>query len=646
MMARNYAPILAAAVLAGALVPLACGNSGLKTASGGTSTGGASPGVGGAGGSGGDGGLVINLDGGAGGSVTGTVLSNVHIVPANATITVQAGQTATEAYKVMGTVNGAATETDVTSSFVFWVPDNYLVGDFPLSGGPLFTTRLPVLATDPPQQGGALTVEAEALNPGNVKVIATTSLTVQLVASLDYPSGGAGLPANPGTLFGGTNDPTRAPVLEYPNNGTMLPPNLQVLDVHWLPGSAKNTVYQVTFQSAAASVTYYTACGTLGGLMTAGACGFQLDATGYGYLSQSNAGAGNVALTIKGTDSTGTSVGTSATFQLQFAQQAVNGGVYYWDVTDTRIMRFDFGGTLTAPQVFLSPGQYGTSGTCIGCHALSPDGTKMAASAGGQNSGLLEYIADVAAPTTPLTATDDDVNRIQFASFSPLGEKFVAVYGDGAPGTNPALTPQQPVVPRRKHRRHHPGDTKPLAFEPDHPAWSPDGTMIAMTHVGVHNTSQREYLGGIDVATFAAGAVTDGGVLVGDAGAALGDPVVVVPSNVMTGGNAVNSYNPSFAPDSSFMVFSQTICTAAQAQTDVCDSDVANNVSGTTWAVKPSAGATPVHLDNGAAPGRGRRRPTPTSSTPSRGRRRSRRRRARASSSGSPSPRSASRGCG
>ncbi len=543
---------------------------------------------------------------------SGAVLSSVEIVPANASLTMQAGQAATLPYKVMGIVNGAGGPVDVTDRFVFWVPDNYLVGDFPTNGGPLFTTRLPSSATDPVQRGGTLTVEADALNPGGQALKATTSLQVQLVAQIDDSSNGAdggaddagAIPGNASSLFGGTNDPSRAPVLEYPNDGVMLPPKPPRASTSTgVPGASKNTLFQITFTSAAASVTYYTRCGTLGGLLVAGACGFELDEAGYGYLSQSNAGAGNVALTIRGTDDAGTGVGTSATFNLQFAQQSVNGGVYYWDVTDTRIMRFDFGGTSTTPDVFLSPGQYGTSGTCIGCHAISHDGTKMAASAGGQNDGYLEYIANVASPTTPLTANGDNVNRIQFASFNPLGDRFVAVYGDGAPGSNASLTPNNLWFHDGNTGVILPSETKALAFEPDHPCWSPDGTMIAVTHVGKHNTSQREYLGGIDVATFAAGSVVDGGVNVGDAGSSLGDPVVVVPNSVVAGGNAVNSYNPSFAPDSTFLVFSQTTCAAGDSQKDDCDSDIANNNSATTWAVAPHAGAAPIHLDGAAKPG-------------------------------------------
>jgi hypothetical protein len=539
---------------------------------------------------------------------SGSVISNVTIVPANGTLTVQAGQSVSQTYKVMGVLDGQGAPVDLTSRFVLWVPDNYLVGNFPANGGPVFTSRLPSASTDPAQQGGTLTVEAEALNPGSVPITATTSLTVKLQADIDTTLGGgdagadSGIPANPGQLFTGTASATRAPVLEYPNDGTMLPPNLKVLDVHWMPGSTANTLYQISFTSPTSTITYYSRCGAIQDLLVTGACGFQLDATGYAYLSASNAGQGNVALTIRGTDDAGSAVGTSQTFNIQFAEETVNGGVYYWDVTDTQIMRFDFGGTLTTPDVFFAKKDYGTDGTCVGCHAISPDGTKMVASEGGQNDGRMDYIGSVATVGTPLTQTQSTTSRVQFAAFDPLGTQFVSVDADGQMN-NGGNTTNNLWFHDGTTGLVDPTKTKQLSFEPDHPAWSPDGTMIAMTHVGAHNTSQREYLGGIDVATFAAGSVTDAGVAVSDAGASLSDPVVVVPSSATSGTNSVNSYNPSFAPDSTFLVFSQTICATSAAKSDSCDSDIEGNVSATTWAVKPAAGATPLHLDNAAKGG-------------------------------------------
>jgi hypothetical protein len=556
-----------------------------------------------------------------GGSLSGGALSAVHIVPANATVTVRAGSQVTQTYQVMGIVDGAGPEVDVTSRFVFYVPDNYLVGGFPLNGGPLFTSRLPMTPTDPPQQGGTLTVQAQATNPGNALVTATTSLTVQLVAQLLDPSGAA-VPSNAQNLFGGPSDggapdsgladsgasvgaldPMRAPTVYYPNNGAMLPPNLAQLEVHWQPGSPANTLFRVSFESASASIVYYVRCGngavSAPGLV-AGACALHLDATGYGYLAQSNAGHGNVALTVAGTDDNGTSYGVSASDNLQFAQEPVNGGVYYWDVTQKRIMRFDFGGTQTTPDIFLAPLDYGTDGTCIGCHALSHDGTRMAASQGGQHDGRLIYLNNIGKPTTPplpartdrnyLTQNGDANDHIQFASFNPSGDRFVAVYGDV---DSTSVGPDGGMFPDRNKLWFHDGTTgvilagaeKLLSFEPDHPSWSPDGAMIAMTHVGAHNTSQREYSGGIDVATFSNGV--------------LGDPIVVIPSLVP----GTNTYNPDFVPDSSFFVFSQSTCPIGQENTGQCDSDVAGNLNATTWAARPVANATPVHLDKAGAPG-------------------------------------------
>jgi hypothetical protein len=546
----------------------------------------------------------------------GRTLSAVHIVPANATVTVNAGSQITQTYTVMGVVDGTGPEVDVTQRFVFYVPDNYLVGGFPTNGGPTFTSRLPTLPTDPPQQGGTLTVQAQASNPGNMLLTTTTSLTVQLQAQLPDPTG-ATVPANPQSLFGGLGDggapdsgstttspdPTRAPTIFYPNEGVMLPPNLKQLEVHWQPGPSTNTLFRVSFDSAAASITYYVRCGRANvsapGLV-AGACALHLDPAGYGYLAQSNSGQGNVALTVAGTDDNGTGYGVSTTKNLQFAQEPVNGGVYYWDVTNTRIMRFDFGGAQTMPDIFLAPRDYGTNGSCVGCHSLSHDGTRIAASQNGQNGGQLIYVNDIAKTTTPpapartdpsyLTQDGDAIDHIQFASFNATGDRFVAVYGDTdstSPGPDGGT-----ILDRNKLWFHDgttgaiiPGAEKVLPFEPDHPSWSPDGTMIAMTHVGAHHTSQREYSGGIDVATFTNGV--------------LGDPFIVIPSLVP----GTNTYNPDFVPDSSFFVFSQSTCPVGQETSDTCDSDVANNLNGTTWAALPVPSATPIHLNKAGSPG-------------------------------------------
>src|ERR1035438_8391223 len=63
-----------------------------------------------------------------GGAAVGHALPTVHIVPAAAKLIVQAGQQATQPYTVMGVLDNSGPEVDVTDRFVFYVPDNYLVG--------------------------------------------------------------------------------------------------------------------------------------------------------------------------------------------------------------------------------------------------------------------------------------------------------------------------------------------------------------------------------------------------------------------------------------------------------------------------------------------------------------------------------------
>ena len=309
---------------------------------------------------------------------------------------------------------------------------------------------------------------------------------------------------------------------------------------------------------------------------------------------------------MKATNAAGTGVGTSAPVNISFAQNPVNGGVYYWNVSATTIMRFDFGGTGLTPEPFLAPGDYGLPNQCVGCHALSPDGTKIAASLNGQNGGQLVYLNNLAsspgdagiANTNYLTQKGNAADHIQFAAFNPSGDELVAVYGDG--NTSPQVDGGTAGMPDRNNLWMHNGNTGvieygvPLTYEPDHPSWSPDGTMIAVTHVPPdgHNTSQQMFNGGIDFFPVLTG--QDGGTL------GLGTPVTLIPSDVP----GYNRFNPNFAPDSSFLYYTEVSgCTQATQTTAVCDSDISSNLTDTTWAILPKAGATPIHLDNAGAPG-------------------------------------------
>lgn len=572
------------ALATAASVPLACGGGGGSVFDDGTNDEG-------------DGGGSLDagdptfqeIDGsnGEGGSGAAQNLESLRIEPENATIEVNAGQSATQAFRVFGKLKGATTEVDITERSVFYTPAGYLVGRFPANGGPLFTTLRPQAAGDPPQRGGVVTIEAKAANSDGTISTATTLLHVKLVGALPAPSGPLAtppIPANPGSLFANAPTAPYAPQLVYPNDGVMLPPNLRRLEVHFGRGNAANKLFEVSFVSAQAEIRYYTRCASSTDAFDEDACVLELDEATYAYVAESNRGAGPLKLRVRGTDEVG-HVGQSSEFTVEFAENRVDGAVYYWTATSpSRIIRFDFGGTQTEPEAFLQPSDLPSGdGQCIGCHALSRDGKRMFAGVGNSSVGRLVYINDLATPRSNPAWLDvnggtntapSNTNRVLTGSFSPDGAQFVAV----AP-VNDADSP-----PERLH--FHSGTTGlrtsslDLDFTPASPDWSPDGSMIALTKIGGTNATTIEFYGGsISLIKKSGNAFTK-------------TETVVAPKATNR-----NRYNPVFAPDSSFLLFSESQCDQEKACNGYADP------TARTVAAKPEADATLVPLARASARG-------------------------------------------
>ena len=528
-------------------------------------------------------------------------IETMRIDPADSTITVQRGQSASVPFRAFATMEGSATEVDITSRTVFYVPDNYLVGSFPADGSPTFTTRLPVAATDPPQRGGVLTVQAQAANSQGPITTVTTTLTVKIVDVIQpaagTPAATPDIPADPGSVFQGTEDTTLAPTLVYPNDGVLLPPNLGTFEIHFLPGAQPNELYEISLQSTFSDERFYTRCYADPTQFVGGACVQELDAATVNILFESNRGQDAIQLSVRGANEAG-QFGQAAQASIQIASDSVNGAVYYWTASSPpRIMRFDFGsqtGLAPALQPGDLPNDANTNpngGTrCVGCHALSRDGNRMAASDGSSNQGYLVYLNDL---TLPRTATSNwltvdgrntgaaSQNKILLASFNPDGSEFVAV----APSNDTTAQPPELLFHDGVTglRKTTPDGTLALGFTPTYPDWSPDGGSIALTHIyGANNATITFQEGGISIITQ------------GAAGWNL-PPVEVVPHVAGT-----SSYNATFVPDSSFLLYSQTVRQTGDAALAV---DGYSDPAAKTWAVVPMAGATPVALDRANAAG-------------------------------------------
>lgn len=175
-----------------------------------------------------------------------------------------------------------------------------------------------------------------------------------------------------------------APTLVYPLDGVLLPPNMNVLEVQWVP-PAGATLFEVDFENAVTDVRVETACNsitTVRGVSNVG-CGLTLSQAEWSNIAQLNADGDPLQVTVRAAPPGQQCVTTSPqTVRINFAKENLAGGIYYWQSatyggvagTTGGIFSHDFGTFDPTPTPFYTSG---ASGTCVGCHTLSKDGMRM-----------------------------------------------------------------------------------------------------------------------------------------------------------------------------------------------------------------------------------------------------------------------------
>jgi len=124
----------------------------------------------------------------------------------------------------------------------------------------------------------------------------------------------------------------------------MLPPNMRNLEVHFLPATSKaGALYEISLLSPFSEYRFYTRCYADPLKYLKGYCVFEMDPDALDVVAESNRGIDPVTLAVRATDEAG-NVGKSASIDVQFAAERVDGAIYYWTTSDPapRIMRFDF----------------------------------------------------------------------------------------------------------------------------------------------------------------------------------------------------------------------------------------------------------------------------------------------------------------
>lgn len=405
--------------------------------------------------------------------------------------------------------------------------------------------------------GGETEVIARA---GDLRAVAHVTVRLE-VALVDE---GGDLPADPGAVFEGAPvDDDRAPQLVYPTDGVLVPPNLGILEVHFYRGT-DNELFAITYESPLVHVVVYTRCTAL-----AGGCVYTPSEEVWRYVADTSRGGEEpVVVSVRGTDDEGTGQGASGEVRVHVSAVDVAGALYYWSTTDRAIMRMDFGARQGEPERFFPPA--GQSNTCYGCHALSPDGTRMSLSQQGQYNGELT-ILDVGSRDALLSASG--AAKEQFQAWDPTSSMFAAIYGDD----NPPDT----------HIRIRDGDTGEVLDEIDigeevsHPHWSPAGDRIAFTVVTRHQTSQRPGRGGLSYVEKESGGWS-------------------APRELIAPEDGWNRYTPVYSPDASYLVYVESECADGQIYNSGCDAD-ADDVA-KLWAL-PADGGARIALAGAGTPG-------------------------------------------
>jgi len=360
--------------------------------------------------------------------------------------------------------------------------------------------------------------------------------------------------------FGGT--PTGgAPTIVYPADGIAVPPNMNALEIHFIP-AAGQTLFRLTFKAPTLTVVVYTGCTAVGG-----GCVYATDAAFWSALIPYARGAAPVTWSVSGVNGSAPgAVGTSAQQSITFGQQDITGGIYYWN-TAGAIERYDWGMPSAAPQAYMTAQKAGAL-VCVGCHVVSRQGTRI--TVGKDIPAPAPYTVFDVATTTPYSPNGTPVGgTANFASFSPDGNHLL--FSDGAKiGWQELYTGS--IL------------NASVAASGTMPDWSPDGEhmVFARPNASLPIANPGVASGSIESLHFN--------------GAGWDTPTTLVPFS------GANNYYPAYAPTGDWVIYNRSPSNADSFSNAAPDADAGTKPDGQLYVV-PSAGGNAVALDAANTPG-------------------------------------------
>jgi hypothetical protein len=386
--------------------------------------------------------------------------------------------------------------------------------------------------------GPTLTLTA----PGKAHVFGNYSDTVgtaEVIGRMKTTRVDPSLPSNAGDLFGGPDDPTRAPTIVYPPIGTVMPRNVGDFEVHWTD-TAGNDIFEVSLHSTYVDTYVYVPISS------------PADFTAFTPTEWSSTVSTDSVVTfqVRGVSSANpTTVGSSQVQQVALSNEDMLGGLYYWASTAASgvygIFRHDMSKPGQPAEQYMTTAQ-SPSGRCVACHVLSRDGTKMAITLDG-GGGQSTFI-DVAS-----SALQPIANNWNFGTFTADGNRFFSVEGGSMVLRNYA---DQSVVA-----------TVPAPGFVSHPDVSADGLQLVYVLEPSQQADWSFTSGQIVVQSFDPVSVT------------FGTPRVLVS-------DTNNNYYPSWSPDGQWVLFNKAVDGGSSY----------NDASTSLWVVKADGSSPPIEL--------------------------------------------------
>ncbi len=530
---------------------------------------------------------MVNEDAGSGTApvFTGDCASNLQsiaIAPTSASATITyPQQPSAVTFTATGTFAGGQT-MDVTGC-VAWNTNIPGLGNISDDG------------TLTPGGAGQYTVTASS---GSASASAT--LTVKLTGSVTEGNVDT-------TLLDGTATGT-APTIAYPLDGSLFPYHFGDLEFQVVPSGGGASIARVNFTGDAIDFNVYAPCTAIPNAAIGGACSIALPADLEADLAGASA-ATDLTETVRVASSDGSNLAESAAIDARWSSTPLSGTIYYWSTPPqtmsgaSEIIRMNLSDAGTPPEVYftnLDSASYASSlnggWACVGCHAISRDGTKLgitiagsSINANGDGYGSLFALLDVATKTPTATRITEPGGQqllndgfATLTTFSPDGADMVqelqgALYTRTADAT---LASQGPLFP---------SITESLT----QPAWSPKGDRIAFTSwvptLSIPHSYDSKDLNGNETPNAQIWTAPASGTN-------FGTPTLLVPRVT----NATEYY-PAISDDSALVVFNESSCSGPASPSadgyglSPCDS---YDDPSARLRLVAAGGGTPVELDN------------------------------------------------